>query len=433
MELGPVANQYCNSLNTYTVPYLVDAIESVLDHNIPTTTDDSSSTTTPVTPTQPPALPANWDRLDSIVLQWIYGTISLDLLRTVYKEDSTAQQAWDCLKGIFHDNRNSRAVHLQHQFTNTRIENFPDASAYCQELKLLADQLGNVGPAIEEDILVLQLITGLNDSGRGSYRGGNNRGRNNRGRGRGNQSFHSGNTQFQNQGFNSGQNQLQKPPWTYGPWAWTNAQWAPPCPFPATPWTCPTTNQPGLLGPRPTANYASSVSSQPTDLEAAMHTMTLNPPDDNWYLDTGTMSYMTNNQGNLLFYYPSTMTKHIIVGNGHGLPIHGFGHTCLNLPPSDNLHLKNVLHSPPLIKNLISGHRLAIDNDISIDFEPFGFTVKEFSKGTPIARYNSTDDLYPFHPSLMRPIQNKTFAFSASSSDLWHHRLGHPGLHLQCY
>ncbi|XP_071734634.1 uncharacterized protein [Rutidosis leptorrhynchoides] len=133
----------------------------VLDHIIPATTDASSSVTQT---SPPPAQTPSWERLDAIVLQWIYGTISLDLLRTVFKEESTAQQAWDRLKGMFEDNKNSRAVHLQHQFANTRIDNFPDASSYCQELKILADQLGNVGPAIEEDRLVLQLVTGLNES-----------------------------------------------------------------------------------------------------------------------------------------------------------------------------------------------------------------------------------------------------------------------------
>ncbi|XP_071718414.1 uncharacterized protein [Rutidosis leptorrhynchoides] len=133
----------------------------VLDHIIPPTSDSSSSTiqTTP-SATQTPS----WEHLDAIVLQWIYETISHDLLRTVFKPDSTASQACDRLKNIFNDNKNSRAVHLQHQFTNTCIETFPDASSYYQELKILADQLGNVVSAIEEDRLVLQLITGLNDT-----------------------------------------------------------------------------------------------------------------------------------------------------------------------------------------------------------------------------------------------------------------------------
>ncbi|XP_071688237.1 uncharacterized protein [Rutidosis leptorrhynchoides] len=64
----------------------------------------------------------------------------------------------------FHDNKYSRAIHLQHQFANTHIENFPDASTYCQELKVLSDQLAIVGQVFEEDRIVLQMVTGLNDS-----------------------------------------------------------------------------------------------------------------------------------------------------------------------------------------------------------------------------------------------------------------------------
>ncbi|KAJ9535279.1 hypothetical protein OSB04_un001625 [Centaurea solstitialis] len=37
--------------------------------------------------------PALWSRLDAVVLQWIYGTISNDLLHTILEPDSTAQVA----------------------------------------------------------------------------------------------------------------------------------------------------------------------------------------------------------------------------------------------------------------------------------------------------------------------------------------------------
>ncbi|XP_023756902.1 uncharacterized protein LOC111905438 [Lactuca sativa] len=56
----------------------------------------------------------SWSRLDAICLQWIYSTISKDLLHTI--------------------------------------------------LKMLADQLANVGNPVSNTCLVLQLIVGLNES-----------------------------------------------------------------------------------------------------------------------------------------------------------------------------------------------------------------------------------------------------------------------------
>ncbi|CAJ2673304.1 unnamed protein product [Trifolium pratense] len=85
--------------------------------------------------------PKLWSRLDAIVLQWIYGTISTDLLHTILEPNSTAQQAWERLENIFQDNKNSRAVYLENQFANVNMNDFPNISAYCQEVKMLADQL----------------------------------------------------------------------------------------------------------------------------------------------------------------------------------------------------------------------------------------------------------------------------------------------------
>ncbi|XP_022023885.1 ATP-dependent zinc metalloprotease FtsH-like [Helianthus annuus] len=49
------------------------------------------------------------------------------------------------------------------KFANTRLDGFPNISAYCQALKTLSDQLANVDAAVTDERLVLQLIAGLND------------------------------------------------------------------------------------------------------------------------------------------------------------------------------------------------------------------------------------------------------------------------------
>lgn len=138
----------------------------VLDHILPTPPPSSSTATKEKDKEQqppPPDDPALWSRLDAVFLQWIYGTTSNDLLRTILEPDTTAAAAWASLKNIFQDNKHSR-VYLERQFTNNQLDDFPNASAYCQELKVLADQLSNVEAPVSNNRLVLQLIAGLNEN-----------------------------------------------------------------------------------------------------------------------------------------------------------------------------------------------------------------------------------------------------------------------------
>ncbi|XP_071719468.1 uncharacterized protein [Rutidosis leptorrhynchoides] len=111
-----------------------------------------------------PITPELWNRQDVIVLQWIYATISKDLLNTILETDTIAKKAWDHLKSIFHDNQHSRAIALEHQFTNIKLDNFPNVFAYCQEVKMLADQMTNVGLTVTEQRMVLQMVAGLGDN-----------------------------------------------------------------------------------------------------------------------------------------------------------------------------------------------------------------------------------------------------------------------------
>ncbi|XP_021741339.1 uncharacterized protein LOC110707620 [Chenopodium quinoa] len=99
-----------------------------------------------------------WDTLDATVLQWIYATISHDFLHTILEPDTTTMEAWNRLCDIFQDNKHSRAVILEYDFTHTEMENFPNVLAYCQHLKSLSDQLKNVGSPVDNNRLVLQLF-----------------------------------------------------------------------------------------------------------------------------------------------------------------------------------------------------------------------------------------------------------------------------------
>ncbi|XP_022003988.1 uncharacterized protein LOC110901469 [Helianthus annuus] len=104
---------------------------------------------------------AQWMKIDAIVLQWIYSTLSEDYLLRVLESESTALQAWNRVKAIFHNNKGPRCAALQTKFVNLKLSACPSLEAYCQTLRDLAAQLDDVGSPVNEQSLVLQLVRGL--------------------------------------------------------------------------------------------------------------------------------------------------------------------------------------------------------------------------------------------------------------------------------
>jgi hypothetical protein len=72
------------------------------------------------------------------------------------------------------------------------------------------------------------------------------------------------------------------------------------------------------------------------------------------------------------------------------------------------LHLNHVIHAPQIIKNLISMRQLTTDNNVSVFFDPFRFTIFDFQTGIPLMRSDSRGDLYqsllPLILSFLRPF-----------------------------
>lgn len=195
----------------------------------------------------------------------------------------------------------------------------------------------------------------------------------------------------------------------------------PPCPYPTSQSTCPAgpPKQPGILGQHPQVYATYTLSQIPTDIETVMHTMSLHTPDNQWYMDTGATSHTAASQGNLSSYFlVSNLNQKVIVGSGHVILIHGTRHTQITTSHQP-LHLNHVLHAPEIIKNLISMRWLTTNNNISVSFDPFGFTVSDFQTGITLLRCDSRGDLYP----VTTPP-----SFTDLTSSLWHSRLGHPGV-----
>jgi hypothetical protein len=143
-------------------------------------------------------------------------------------------------------------------------------------------------------------------------------------------------------------------------------------------------------------------------------------------MDTDASSHMANHPGILTSSSPPPRNTSIIVGNGAPLPIHHMGSSTIPTP-SSTLHLCNVLISSHLIKNFISVRALTRDNLISVTFDPFGFSIKDFRMGMTLLRCDSTGELYLFCIITNKDSSCSGHSFLAShNSELWHVCLDHP-------
>ncbi|GJZ85448.1 ribonuclease H-like domain-containing protein [Tanacetum coccineum] len=170
----------------------------------------------------------------------------------------------------------------------------------------------------------------------------------------------------------------------------------------------------GILGPAP-AIYAS----QHTTLPSAFSIMP--PQDPTWHMDTGASSHLNFNASNLSTIFYKRLFPSVHVGDGKSIPVTNTGHSII---PSHHrpLHLHNVLVTPNIIKNLISVRQFTRDNNCTIEFDAFGFSVKDYLTRHILLRCDSSGDLYPVTKPSTSPI-----AFLSTSASTWHQRLGHPG------
>ena len=78
---------------------------------------------------------------------------------------------------------------------------------------------------------------------------------------------------------------------------------------------------------------------------------------------------------------------------------------------------------PQIIKFSFSVRQFTKDNNVSVEFDPNGFYVKDLRSGTTIMRNNSRGDLYPVSSSSSAHPSHSAHIVQ-SSHDFWHDRLG---------
>ncbi|GKD12188.1 ribonuclease H-like domain-containing protein [Tanacetum coccineum] len=143
------------------------------------------------------------------------------------------------------------------------------------------------------------------------------------------------------------------------------------------------------------------------------------PANANWHMDTGASSHLNSSAHNLSTIFNSRMYPSVLVGDGKSIPVTNTGHSTLPTPYRP-LHINNVLVTPNIVKNLIYVRQFVRENKCTIEFDEFGFSVKDFRTRQILLRCDSTGDLYPV-TSLSYPQ-----AFLVGQQT-WHQRLGHPG------
>ncbi|KAJ9551935.1 hypothetical protein OSB04_015980 [Centaurea solstitialis] len=414
-------------------------------------------------PTPKPTDP-DWKKVDSVVKGWIYSTLSQNLLNMILKKETYARQ----IKAI---------ADLLENLDPTAV--VPDKNLVIYTINGLNSRYANVASIIrhrvpfpsfddtrsillsEEQLMLLNrspsypahvdhssspsLLHASSDNRRQERRHDRRPPQNRNSRRPSGNNNHSGPT-----------SQTQQYGWVFIPppgppqLTWspsprpnnTNGQWAVPY---------PRQSAPGLLGPYPQrplappaqAHFSASTPAtgqpsqstvtppwtwfgseqQPTALPQLFSTMSLQDTGE-WVMDTGATDHVHENQGILHSLHDTNICHNILVGDGSKIPVVATGHTFFPIKNEHRpLYLNNVLITPSIIKNLISVRKFTRHNKCSIEFDEFGFTVKDYRTRIPLIRCDSDVPLYPVLPQTPQ-------AFVSASSSVWHQRLGHPDNHV---
>ncbi|GJZ73956.1 ribonuclease H-like domain-containing protein [Tanacetum coccineum] len=178
------------------------------------------------------------------------------------------------------------------------------------------------------------------------------------------------------------------------------------------------TYQPGTAG---STVGSTSLPGQATILPHVFNAETLQDPTRSaWNMDSGASTHLNSSITSLSEIFNNCMYSSISVGDGHTIPVTNVGHSLL---PTNygSLRLNNVLSLPHIVKNLILVRQFVRDNNFTIEFDAFGFSVKDFTTRRVLLRCDSTGDLYPVTSPSPLPLALLV------SQHTWHQRLGHPG------
>uniref|UniRef100_A0A2N9I4T5 Integrase catalytic domain-containing protein n=1 Tax=Fagus sylvatica TaxID=28930 RepID=A0A2N9I4T5_FAGSY len=421
-----------------------------------------------------------WSKKDKALLSLLYSTCSSSVLAMVVGK-SSSQEVWNTLEERFTSTARSSVLNLKLELQSIKKSGNESVSSYLQRIKSVRDKLSAVGVHSDQEELTHVILKGLpkeyapfasairtrdtvlslerltvllqteeqsmneiTDSlpnsalamfvshnkphfngNQGSNRG---RGRNSYSRGRGrnssfNQSFSSPNPSSQYVPQYQQQQQIssttQSPQATYQgknerptcQICWKMGHYA---------IDCYNRMNFAYQGKNPTTKLAAMASASNLHYTQGAET---------WLTDTGATDHITANANNLSPQAPYQGQEQVSVGNGQNLPIQNIGNSQLHTK-YHKFQLRNVLHVPKIASNLLSVHKLCLDNNCSCYFDAKKLLIQDLPTGRLLYKGQSSNGVYPIQSHLFHSIANKTACVAHSiSSDkwhLWHSRLGHP-------
>ncbi|XP_013617128.1 PREDICTED: uncharacterized protein LOC106323577 [Brassica oleracea var. oleracea] len=110
-----------------------------------------------------------------------------------------------------------------------------------------------------------------------------------------------------------------------------------------------------------------------------------------WLLDSGATHLLTSDLNNLAIHQAYTGGEEVAIADGSGLSITHTGSTSI-LTPTITLKLQDILCVPSVNKNLISVYRLCNANQVSVEFFPSCFQVKDLTTGIWLLQGHTKDN-----------------------------------------
>lgn len=120
---------------------------------------------------------------------------------------------------------------------------------------------------------------------------------------------------------------------------------------------------------------------------------TQNSPTKNWLMDSGTTHHLISDLANLSIHFEYQGPEKITLGNDSKLLISYIGASSI-VSSNKKFKLEDNLHVPTVTQNLISISSFTASNNVSVEFFPKNFLIKDLEMRVPLHTRRTNKGLY---------------------------------------